>query len=339
MTKIKIGQIGICHEHAGAKMESLRRLGQLFEVVGVVDDRATASPRFAGDDLRPYQGLPWMSEAELLNFPGLQAVLVETPNDDLVPTALRCMRRNLPMHLDKPGSQDAAGFLQLLAGCRERALPLQMGYMFRTNRALQFCRQAIEANWLGEVFEIQSSMSHDYGGPGYQEYLGQFPGGIMFNLGCHLLDFVVGLLGPPEAVSPFLNAAPGYPPAVKNNCLCVLEYRHALVTLRACSMEVDGLARRNLKICGTRGTLELCPLERFDGQPLQLKLTLCEGNDHYAAGVHWVDCGITLDRYEGQLTELAAVVTGRQPVPWSYEHDALVHKTVLAAAGYTAWEK
>lgn len=60
----------------------------------------------------------------------------------------------------------------------------------------------------------------------------------------------------------------------KNNCLAVLEYRNALATLRMCSQEADGVNNRRLKICGDKGTLELCPLERFDGQPLKLRMTL-----------------------------------------------------------------
>jgi hypothetical protein len=39
MNKIKISQIGINHEHAPGKMVSLKRLPDLFEIVGVLDDR------------------------------------------------------------------------------------------------------------------------------------------------------------------------------------------------------------------------------------------------------------------------------------------------------------
>ena len=39
MRKIKVGQIGITHEHAAVKMASMRRLTDSFEIVGVVDDR------------------------------------------------------------------------------------------------------------------------------------------------------------------------------------------------------------------------------------------------------------------------------------------------------------
>ncbi|MFG0247731.1 MAG: Gfo/Idh/MocA family protein [Phycisphaeraceae bacterium JB051] len=332
--KIKIGQIGVCHEHAGVKMQALRQLTDRFEIVGVVDDRNTTAARFAGDDLEPYDGLTWMTEEQLLNTPGLQAVLVETPNTDLVPTTIRCMERNLAIHMDKPGGEDMALFQTLLEGCKERQLPFQMGYMFRSNPAMRFAIKAVHEGWLGDVFEIQASMSHDYGGDAYQPYMGKFKGGIMFNLGCHLIDLMVQIMGRPTSVTPFLKTTAGLDDAIKNNCMSVLEYPNALVTVRACSKEVKGHGKRNLKICGTNGSIELIPLERFDGQPLQLQLTLKDPAGDYPPGVHTMDFGIKTNRYTDQLTEFADIIQGKLTNPFTYDHDNLVQQVVLAASGY-----
>jgi len=338
VSRIKIGQIGVCHEHAAGKMKTLRLLPDVFEIVGVVDDRATQAAKFAGDDLAPYDGIPFLTEEELFRTPGLQAVTIETPNLDLVPAAQRCLERGLAIHMDKPGGEDLAPFERLRRGYEEKKLPFQMGYMFRNNPAMQWTRRAVENGWLGEIFEIQASMSHNYGGDAYQDYIGSFAGGIMFNLGCHLIDLVVGMLGAPERVTPFLKSAPGFPDRIKNNCVTLFEYPHATVTLRACSKEVDGLARRRLRVCGTKGSVELCPLERFDEQPLTMRLTLLESNDDYAAGTHQVNFGIIRDRYEAQLLELAKLIRGEMKNPYTYSHDVLVQKLVLAASGYTTWK-
>lgn len=337
MERIKIGQIGVCHEHAAGKINTLRRMPELFEIVGVVDDRQSRSVKFAGSDLKPYEGLNWLTQEALFATPGLQAVMVETPNDDLVSTAFSCAQRGLPMHMDKPGGRDLASFKRLLDACETRNLPFQMGYMFRSNPAFQWCLKAVRAGWLGEIFEVQASMSHNYGGDPYQHYLAHFPGGIMYNLGCHLIDFVVALLGRPERISPFLKSVSGDPVDAMNNCVTVLEYSHATATMRACSREVQGLGQRQLKICGTKGTAVLCPLERFDGQPLLLNLTLSEDCQEYPAGNHVVDFGVKRDRYEDQLMELAKLVHGKIINPYTYAHDYLVHDVVLAASGLYPW--
>ena len=176
MKKIRIAQIGICHEHASGKIVSLKRLPEVFEIVGVVNDmESSKTPRCGTPSLEPYKDLRWMTEEEVLNTPDLDAVVVEVPNNELVSVALRCMERNLPMHMDKPAGEDPALYRKLLDGCRERNLPFQMGYMFRGNPAFQFCIRAIREKLLGEVFEIEADMNHCYGGEEYQEYIGKFP--------------------------------------------------------------------------------------------------------------------------------------------------------------------
>lgn len=338
MKPIRIGQLGMGHEHAAGKMEAVRGLPEYYELVGVVDDRESQAARFIGEDLSPYQGIPRLSESELFATPGLEAVLVETPNTDLVPTALRCVDQNLAMHLDKPGGEDLALFKKLLSGCEKKKLPLQLGYMFRGNPAFQFCLQAVRKNWLGKIFEFQGSMSHDYGGVDYQRYLGAFKGGILFNLGGHLIDFAVALLGRPEQVTPFLKSTEGLSFLCLNQGLAILEYPHATATIRACSQEVGGLNHRRLKICGEWGTLELCPLERFDGKPIHLDMTLSRGNETYPSGFHRIEFKPQQNRYREQLIELAMVVRGEKSPDYSYEHEDLVQEVLLAASGYITWK-
>ena len=336
--RIKIGQIGVCHEHASGKIEALRKLPDLYEIVGIVDDRKSTAAKRAGDDLRPYKGLTWMTEEELFRVPGLQAVAVEVPNADLVPTAIRCMQHNLSMHMDKPGGEDLALFEELLTGCEQRKLAFQMGYMFRGHPAFQFCKKAIRQQWLGDIFEIQADMSHDYGGASYQEYISHFKGGIMFNLGCHHFDFIVSVLGAPQRITPFLGSTQGASSNAKNNTMAILEYPHALVSVSACDIKVNGIARRSLRINGSKGSIELSPLERLDGKPVQLQLILKEGNSQYAAGTHTIDCGIQTDRYTDQFIELAKIIKGEMENPYTCRHDYLTQKVTLAASGYINWD-
>lgn len=347
MEKIKIGQVGVGHEHSQGKITTLKNMSDVFEIVGVVDDRATSRGAwFFPPDvlkegiLKPYEGLKFMTEEELFNVPGLQAVTVEVPNADLVPTALRCMGRNLAMHMDKPGGEDMDLFRKLRLGCEDRNLPFQIGYMFRGNPAVQFCKRIVREKWLGEIYEIQATMSHNYGSDVYHEYLSSFKGGIMFNLGCHLIDFVVSMMGRPERITPFLKSTAGAFPSARNNCVTVLEYPNATVTLRACSIELGagGQWGRPLKISGTNGSAYLCPLERFDGQALKVYLSLREGNAEYSAGSHEIEFEPQKDRYEKQLRELAEMIRGEVKNPYPSDHDCLVQEVLLASSGYTNWQ-
>ncbi len=129
--RIRIGQIGTAHAHASGKMDTMRHSDE-FEVVGIVEP--DASRRAAATRNKTYAGLKWMTEEELLNAPGLQAVAVETEVKDLVPIAARCIAAGKHLHLDKPGGESLPAFKRLLDDAGRRKLIVQMGYMLRYNR-------------------------------------------------------------------------------------------------------------------------------------------------------------------------------------------------------------
>jgi hypothetical protein len=70
-----------------------------------------------------------------------------------------------------------------------------------------------------------------------------------------------------------------------------------------------------------------------------VRLTLREDTPDYPAGTHDINAGVMNGRYDDQLIELARVINGEIDNPYPYEHELLVQETLLAAAGYTAWEQ
>ena len=334
---LKVVQYGMCHEHAGAKMRTLKSLAKegIVEILGVVNDRESKSPRTTQiKDFSDFDGIKVLTAGEFDALQGVEAVLVETTNADLLGPAASIASRGLPMHLDKPCGETYGRYASVVEMCRARNLPLQMGYMFRTNPAMRFIRDIVARGVLGDVFSIEADMDHDYGDDGYQRYIGTMRGGLMYNLGCHLIDFVCSLLpDEPITVHPVLRTAPGDPAGIANNCVTVMEYPGALVTLRACSRAVNGISHRRLRVDGTKGTVELSPLERFDGKELVLELDLKKPEGGYPAGKTVVGCGVQIDRYDLQFRELAEIVRGKRPNPDTYDHDLKVHRLTLMASG------
>ena len=290
MKKIKIGQIGIGHNHGTERMRTLRRLTEYFEVVGVAEDDPCWRQERGGNSV--YQGLPMLSTDELLNLPGLEAVLVVTDGKALVESALRCADRGLHVSMDKPGGEDLAGFRKLCDLCESRNLAFQMAYIYRTNPAVRFCLEVVKNGWLGEIFEIHAVMSRDDSdNAAYRKWLAQFKGGAMYIFAGYLIDLVLLMLGAPERVMPFLKQTRD--DGLIDNGLAVLEYPRASATVRVSVAEVEGYKFRRLIVCGTLGTVELCPIEFQDyyHTPLQVRLTLKQPQDKYEAGTHLVDCG------------------------------------------------
>src|SRR5690606_11141575 len=122
----------------------------------------------------------------LLNVPGLEAVMVETRVRDLLDTAEACVAAGKHIHLDKPAGESLPQLRRLLDAAAQRKLLIQMGYMYRYNPAVLLLRDLLRKGWLGEPFEIHTVMSKVVA-PRERLALAAYPGGIMFELGCHLV--------------------------------------------------------------------------------------------------------------------------------------------------------
>ena len=69
MERIKIVQYGVTHEHAAGKIASLRKLTDIFEIVGVIDDRASTAARFPQKvDMSLYDGLNFITPEEFFQI-------------------------------------------------------------------------------------------------------------------------------------------------------------------------------------------------------------------------------------------------------------------------------
>ena len=330
MKRIRIGQLGIGHNHGAARMKSLRDLPEYFDVVGVAEEDPKWLEKRGG--LAAYEGLPMMSVAELLAVPGLEAVMVETDGKDLLASATRCAEMGLHLTMDKPGGEDWRGFRKLCDVVREKKLAFQQGYIYRTNPAVRFCLDAVKNGWLGDLFEIHAVMSR-WDKDTYREWLSQFKGGAMYIFAGYLIDLVLMMLGEPDRVTPFLKRTRD--DGLIDNGLAVMEYPRATATVRVSVAEVEGYEHRRLIVCGTNGTVELCPIEyKEDDDPLSLRLSLKEPRGGYEAGTHTVDCGARGDRYRRQFVVFARIVRGEIANPVPVEHEQMLHKVLLEICGF-----
>jgi predicted dehydrogenase len=203
---------------------------------------------------------------------------------------------------------------------------VQMGYMYRYNPAMVLLRKLLRNGWLGEPFEIHTVMSKLVGA-GPRRELARFSGGTMFELGCHLIDLVVGVAGSPEAVHPFPRHSAPIDDDLNDNMLAVLEYPRATATVRSSVNEVDGFARRHFVLCGSEGTYHVQPLDNP-----QARLTLQQARGKYVRGAQ----DVTFEkyrRYVDDAADLARLIRNEKASEFSYDHDYAVQRTLLLASG------
>jgi len=322
MSRIKYGQIGVGHAHA-SKL-SVYRKSDDFEVVGLVEPDPELRRR--AESTEPYKGLPFLTEEQLLNTPGLQVVGVETRVRDLLDTAERCVRAGMHVHVDKPAGESLPQFKRILDMAAAKHLLVQMGYMYRYSPAVLMLRDFLKKGWLGEPFEVHTVMSKVVDAPA-RERLAEYPGGIMFELGCHIIDLVHGVLGAPGQVISFRQHASHIDDGLVDNMLAVFTYPRALASVKSSAQEVEGFERRHFVVCGTEGTFHIQPLDKPS-----VRFALSKPRGKHAKGYQQVEFG-DYPRYVGDAADMARIVRGEKDADFSYEHDYQVQKSVLLASG------
>jgi predicted dehydrogenase len=261
----------------------------------------------------------------LLNVPGLELVLVETRVRDLLDAAEACIAAGKHVHLDKPAGESLPQFSRILSESRKKNLVVQMGYMYRYNPGVVVLRDFLARGWLGDVFEVHAVMSKVVP-PADRRKLAEYSGGIMFELGCHMIDLVVGILAAPDRVHAFSNHVSPIDDGLEDNMLAVFTYKNALASVKSSALEVEGFERRHLVVCGTEGTLHIQPM---DNPRLRLALSMPRGQ--YAQGVQEVALP-PYTRYVDDAADLARVIRGEKESGFPPEHDLAVQEALLRSS-------
>lgn len=326
MKKIKIGQIGIGHNHGGAKMATVRKFPELFEVVGYAEENEEWIKKRANNPC--YEGLVRYSVDELVDK--CDAIMLESDVWDLDKYARICVSRGKHIHMDKPAGI-LSEFGEVLDFAKEKDLVVQMAYMYRYNPAVLECFRRIKNGDLGEIYSINAEMS-TFHSPNYKTWLKNFGGGIMYILGSHLVDLIVYMLGEPKKITSFLKHTGLDGVDVEDNNLAVLEYDKALARIFVSSVEVNGFGRRQLVVSGSKGTVNICPLERpitmtysdtsIADKTYEDRKIVIPFEDHTADG-----------RYDEMMQDLYAYIMGTKQNPFTYDHDYLVQKVLDEIVG------
>lgn len=326
MRKIKIGQIGIGHNHSD-KIKSIKRFPELFELVGWSEDNEEWVERRGSND--HFGDVPRLTKEELLTK--CDAVLVETDVWDLTKTALECIRAGKHVHMDKPASGTLEEFKALLDEAESRNLTLQLGYMYRYNPNVEKLLEMAKSGELGDITSIHAEMSTGHSDK-YRTWLQNFRGGNMYIFGSHLIDLIVYLMGKPQKVLSHLGSSG------KNGVMCtdlstaVLAYERAVARVFVSSVEINGWARRVFSIAGTEATAELRPIE----EPVRMTLARHDGRGSFGRDLAKELPAVELrspNRYDKMLQEFHACVTGEKENPFSYAHEYAVQEVLNEILG------
>ena len=330
MARIRMAQYGTKHGHASGKLQAMQVNGDV-EIAGVFEPDPQRRAALEGSG-GAFAGVHWFEDkGEMLDDESIVAIASEGLNAESLDQTEEIVAAGKHVWYDKPAGDNWAQWQQVVAAAEEKRLLIQMGYMLRYHSSFKQVASWAKSGFLGDVFAVRAHMSTYIAEDARLRIADTHPGGIFFDLGGHMLDQVVWILGRPVKVTSFLRNDTGSASAFQDNTLGVFEFENSLAFIDIAAMETPPTARR-FEVYGSQGSAII--VEPFE-PGLQIRLCLTEAKDGYRQGEQFVNVdGESRQRtYELELDAFLATIEGKQPPDRPMSHELLVQETLLRATG------
>jgi predicted dehydrogenase len=322
--KIRTGILGIQHSHLSGKLQAMYDNPE-YDVVAVCEpDEDTRRRRGALDLL---SRLRFVSLDDMLRDASLQLIVFEGEVRDAIPLGMRVLEAGKHLHLEKPPGNQLEPFRQLVELARRRKLKLQLGYLWRYHAGTDAALEAWRAGWIGELLMIRATINSDRDAA-QRAVETRYPGGTMFELGGHMIDRILAFLGKPQRVQAWLRHHTRTPDNLRDNTLAVFEYASALAMVVSSARVAAVDYHRSFEVIGTDGTIMVQPMEPA---PL-LRVHLRKAAGPYRAGAQEVRLP-PQPRFIRDFQELASAIKAGAELRYSWDHELLLHETLLRASG------
>ena len=318
---IRTAVYGTGHAHALGKIAALKSLPQ-FELVGVCEPDPSR-PRLH----KSLQRVRWLSQRELLEDPSIKLIAVESRVQDNLAYARQAINAGKFVHLDKAPGTNLAAFRELLlvAAPRQKRI-VQLGYQWRYHPAMNATLEAARQGWLGEIYSFRARIDKPISAPERKD-LAALRGGMMFELGCHLIDRATDLLGRPAKVTGHLWHHGPPNDALADNTLAILEFPRAVAEISVAAMHPHGNVYRTIGITGTNGSATVRPFA-----PYRLSTHLSAPAGPYPSGRK--DIEFPADRWPSfapDFLEMERIIRHGANPTYSAQHDLMTQEALLQA--------
>lgn len=318
MRKIRVAQIGTSkYSHGNEIFMTVANNPDVFEIAGYAlpEGERVKFP----DKMKRFEGYTELTVDEILSDKSIEAVIVETEEIYLTKYALMAAEAGKHIHMEKPGGVSLEDFERLIATVKKNGTVFHTGYMYRYNPVISDIIKRVKNGEIGDVISVEAQMS-GFRGFEHTKWLETFEGGMMFYLGCHLIDLVFTLQGKPKRIIPFNKSTWVHDTSAADFSMAVLEYERGVSFVKTTQTEMGGFKRRQLVVNGTKGKFEVRPLEISIKYPLQYtEYTECKSTDWDDDGEHFRSPDH--DRYTDMMRSFGAMVRGEKENPYTPDYE------------------
>ncbi|MEJ1192053.1 Gfo/Idh/MocA family oxidoreductase [Pseudarthrobacter sp. CCNWLW207] len=215
------------------------------ELVGVVARSGTKRAQVEAD----FPGLPvYASLAELLDA-GVDAVTITTPPHTRQELVLEAIKAGVHVVADKPFAANADAARELAVAADHAGVVLNVYHNRRRDADILTLANVLAAGELGELWRVHSTMDQDNAD---SLELGA-SGGLLRDLGSHLVDQMLWLLGPATHVHATLDWTDRF--GERTDCGFVVTLTHASgVVSTVSASKLNHSATRELRAYGSKGS-------------------------------------------------------------------------------------
>ena len=165
----------------------------------------TSNETRRSDALREYPGVRVVDSAEWIweHASDHDLVVITTPNRVHASLALKAFSAGLPVVIDKPFARTAAEARQVVEAARARKLPVAAYHPRRWDSEYLTLRRLIDEGALGRVLRFESRLERwrpQLKGGWRERGAVEEAGGLLYDLGSHLIDQALHLFGPVREV-------------------------------------------------------------------------------------------------------------------------------------------
>ena len=242
-------------------------------------------------------GVQILSPMETAVHPGLDLIVIASPNDSHFPLAEAAIKAGKHVVVDKPFTLDLAQARELVALARQYGRLLSVFQNRRWDSDILATKSVIQSGALGQITHFEAHM--DRFRPLVRQRWREDPGpgsGLWFDLGPHLIDLTLHLFGLPDAVlASFATLRPGG--RTDDWAHVQLIYPHMRAILNATLLSSGGIPRTLLH--GTRASWAKYGIDQQEKQLVEG--VILPGTPGFGADP---DPGILFDGATGQRTEI-----------------------------------
>lgn len=215
---VTVGFVGV-GRWANVLAEAVRR-SSLLTLGGCYARSAERREEFA----KRYACRAFPSLEALLGDPGIEAVVVVTPNNAHAEVIEAAAAYGKPVFVEKPIANTLADALRIKRACENAKILLAVGHSARRLKGIRRIKAMLDAGDLGDLVLVETNFSNDRAWelkPGqWRFYREESPGGPLIQLGVHHVDTLHYLGGPIDRVQAFVKRL--YTPAEVEDATAVL---------------------------------------------------------------------------------------------------------------------